>query len=272
MCIRERVSTQSTGCAVVGVGDGIGRSVSLKFAREGYDLALISRKIENTLAVKKEIEKSFGSCRTLAVSADAGVEENIQEAFSKIRKDLGDPSVLIYNAAARRIHPHPFLTLPTSEFEGFWKANCLGAFLCAKEVIPGMLKQEDQGMGKGTIIFTGATASMRSLGGMSSFSVGKFGLRALAQSLQREFSPQGVHICHVVVDGPVDKPLIVSLVAQNKLKRPNAQGNNPPKVDDIFAKAEDIACQYWSLHQQPKSIWTFELDLRPYAEPMFSSL
>jgi len=125
----------------------------------------------------------------------------VVDAFELIRKKLGDPEVLVYNAAIRSLTPEQVLDIPTKRFESYWKTNCFGAFLCAKQVLPAMLERK-----KGTILFTGATASWRAVGGLAAFAVGKFGLRALGQALAREYGPKGIHVCHIVVDAVVDMP------------------------------------------------------------------
>jgi len=137
--------------------------------------------------------------------------------------------------------------LTPQQFEDAWKSNCYGGFLSSKEVLPNMLKEK-----KGTIIFTGATAALRGAAMFSSFAVGKFGLRALSQSLARECGPQGVHVCHVVIDGRIDQPQF--------------RQTSPEQAKDSFIDPDQIANTYWFLHSQHQSSWTQEMDLRPSVE------
>uniref|UniRef100_A0A6B2LJG7 Short-chain dehydrogenase/reductase SDR n=1 Tax=Arcella intermedia TaxID=1963864 RepID=A0A6B2LJG7_9EUKA len=168
---------------------------------------------------------------------------------------MGVPSVLIYNAAARRLIVQGICDVSTEEFINFWKINCLGAFFWSREVLPEMKMNQS-----GTIIFTGATSSLRSLAGLASFSVGKFGLRSLSQSIAREVGPSGIHVAHVIIDGKVDVPLVRKYVEKQKIP------------DISWMSPSDIADQYWAIHKQPKSTWTYELDLRPFDEPMTAKM
>jgi len=240
---------------VVGVGPGIGSSVAKKFASQGYNVALIARRQQNLASVQEAIERSGGKAKSIV--ADASSEKSIIDAFSTIRTTMGKPEVLIYNAATRRLKKQGINEVSTEEFIQFWQINCLGGFFASREVVPDMISK-----GAGTIIFTGATGSMRALDGLVSFSVGKFGLRALAQSMARELAPKGIHVVHTIIDGPVDN----SAVRQILLKQEQ-------KVDpELWLNPDEIAQQYWNLHVQHKSAWTHELDLRPYTETIYSKL
>jgi len=240
---------------IVGVGVGIGGEVAKKFAREGYKVAIIARNktykgADKLSPLKREIELTGGT--VFAVPCDATKPDQVSRAFASIRNNLGLISVLVYNAGARKLSGETVLETSIDQFIEFWKVNCLGAFLTAREALPDMLTA-----GKGTIILTGATGSLRGSAGLSSFSVGKFGLRALAQTLQREYSKLGVHVAHVIVDAAVDIPIIRKAV-KGDIER--------------LASPKEIAKEYWHLHQQHKSAWVHELDLRPYSEKMFSKL
>jgi len=136
--------------------------------------------------------------------------------------------------------------------------NCLGGFLTSREVIEAMVANK-----KGTVLFTGATASLRGSKGLCSFACGKFGLRALAQCMARQYGPLGVHVAHVIVDGAVDTPLLRSYF-KKKLKK------DPPLSS--FLNPQAIAQQYWNLHQQHHTCWTQELDIRPAVEPIYSRM
>jgi len=189
----------------------------------------------------------------LSIPCDAANEKSVADAFSLIRSKLGDPEVLVYNAGVRPFPLRNILEIKAEDFENDWKVGCLGAFLAAKEVLPKMLEKKN-----GTILFTGATASLRSSAGFSRIAVGKFGLRALGQSLAREYGPKGIHTAHIVVDAVVDLPSTRLLVASRY------EGGVIP--EGALLKPEDLAEQYWNLHKQPQSSWTQELDVRPFVE------
>jgi NAD(P)-dependent dehydrogenase (short-subunit alcohol dehydrogenase family) len=162
-----------------------------------------------------------------------------------VRKDLGAPEVFVHNAGAFQMGS--VLDVSPEQFEACWRANCLGAFLGAQQVLPAMLKN-----GQGTIVFTGATASLRGSARFSCLAVGKFGLRALAQSIAREFGPQGIHVAHVIIDGQINTPRV--------------RGINPDREEHTMLSPESIAETYWQLHSQDPTTWTLELDLRPSVE------
>jgi len=180
--------------------------------------------------------------------------------------------------------------------ENFWRVNTLGGLLCAREALPDMLAAAtgdaapDQvaqqragslaapltGLHRGTILFTGASASLRCLAGLTSMSIGKFGLRALAQGMAREFAPRGVHVAHVIVDGAVDSPLLRSYI-QGQLAKPASQSKVEPllpgaSVHDRFLQPAAVANEYFHLHEQHISAWSQEIDLRPHTEPILARL
>lgn len=228
---------------VVGVGPGLGESVARRFAQEHYSVALLARSEERLQSLEASLEDCEGS--TTSVPCDATQPESVEKAFDHIRDTLGHPSVLVYNAGT--FQPGGFLDIEPERFVDCWEANCYGGFLTAREVIPAM--QEE---GEGTVLFTGATASWRGSEGFSTLAVGKFGLRALAQSLAREFGPQGIHVSHVVIDGQIDTPRVREMF--------------PDRADHTFLDPDEIAETYWQLHVQDPTAWTLELDLRPAVE------
>uniref|UniRef100_A0A6B2LG82 Uncharacterized protein n=1 Tax=Arcella intermedia TaxID=1963864 RepID=A0A6B2LG82_9EUKA len=205
--------------------------------------------------IKQEIEALTTGQKVACFPSDASDEKSVKGAYKAITSQLGVPSVLIYNAAARRLIVQGICDVSTEEFINFWKINCLGAFFWSREVLPEMKMNQS-----GTIIFTGATSSLRSLAGLASFSVGKFGLRSLSQSIAREVGPSGIHVAHVIIDGKVDVPLVRKYVEKQKIP------------DISWMSPSDIADQYWAIHKQPKSTWTYELDLRPFDEPMTAKM
>ena len=166
-------------------------------------------------------------------------------AFKEVREGLGDPEVFVYNAGAFQMGG--ILDLSPEKFDECFKANCAGAFYAAQQVLPAMVEA-----GRGTVLLTGATAAMRGGARFSALAVGKFGLRALAQSMAREFGPQGLHVAHVVVDGQIDTPRVREM--------------SPGREDHTMLSPDAIAETYWQLHSQDRTAWTLELDLRPAVE------
>src|SRR5699024_8673645 len=201
--------------------------------REGHTIALLSRSQTSRKAAAERIAAAGGN--THGFDCDVTDSASTAAAFARIRDELGDPSVLLYNAAMFAMGG--ILELAPERFETAWKANCEGGFLAAREVLPAMVEN-----GTGTILFTGATAALRSSAGFAGFAVGKFGLRALAQSMAREFGPQGIHVAHIVIDGMINTPTV--------------RGHFPDRDEDTLLATQAIAEQYWQLHQQPRTAWT----------------
>jgi NAD(P)-dependent dehydrogenase (short-subunit alcohol dehydrogenase family) len=229
--------------AVLGVGPGLGAAVARRFAREGFAVALIARSEESLAGVQEEIEGNGGTA--LSVAADATDPASVEEAFRRVRRELGRPEVFVYNAGAFQMGG--ILEILPERFDECFRANCAGAFYAAQQVLPAMLEA-----GRGTILLTGATASLRGSARFSALAVGKFGLRALAQSLAREFGPQGIHVAHVVIDGQINTPRVSE--------------TSPDREEHTMLSPEAIADTYWRLHSQDPTAWTLELDLRPSVE------
>jgi len=237
------MSANAKVMAIVGVGPGLGRALAVRFARGGFAVALVARQDSSLRPVQNEIESFGGTARSYA--SDATNEQSIGVTFARIRQELGAPEVLVYNAGAFKAGG--ILELSASDFEHAWRVNCLGGLLTAQAVAPGMLER-----GRGSILFSGATASIRDSARFAGLAVGKFGLRALAQSMARELGPQGIHVAHVVIDGGIDSPRARAMFA----------GRDP----QTFLAPAAIAECYWSIHAQDPSAWTQELDLRPSVE------
>ena len=234
---------QDRVCAVLGVGPGLGTSVARRFAAEGHAVAAMARSEDSVAPGIEAIEASGGTARPFAVDAtDPG---SVASALARVRDQLGDPDVFVYNAGAFEIGG--VLELDPEQFERLWRVNCAGAFFAAREVLPAMLER-----GRGTVLLTGATAGWRGKARFSGLAVGKFGLRALAQSLAREVGPQGVHVAHVVVDGQIDTPRVRSMF--------------PGRDAGTMLSPDAIAETYWQLHRQDPTAWTLEVDLRPSVE------
>ena len=227
--------------AVLGVGPGLGASIARRFAGEDFAVALMARREESVAAVREEIEGG----KALPVSTDATDPDSVAAAFGRVRDELGDPEVLVYNAGAFQMGG--VLEVSPAQFDKCFRANCAGAFYAAREVLPAMVEA-----GQGTILLTGATASLRGSARFSALAVGKFGLRALAQSMAREFGPQGIHVSHVIIDGQINTPSIREMM--------------PDREEHTMLSPDAIAETYWQLHSQDRTAWTLELDLRPSVE------
>lgn len=251
--------------AVVGAGPGIGEAVARRFTAEGYVVALLARTEDKLQSMAEGIEKDHGKGAARYYITDLRVEQQVLSSFAAIRAELGPVEVLVYNAGARRVNGRSVLDTTTEEFEGFTKINLFGAFWSTKCVLPDMLAAE-----KGTILYTGATGSLRGMPGLSSFSPGKFGLRSLAQVVTREYQSKGVHVAHLIIDGPVDGKLIGG-VSRRKWEREGAT-EKLADVEAYIMQPADLAKIYWYLHTQPRSTWTQELDVRALKETMFSKL
>ncbi|WP_026735188.1 SDR family NAD(P)-dependent oxidoreductase [Fischerella sp. PCC 9605] len=228
---------------VVGVGPGLGASVAHRFAREGFAVGLMARSADKLAQFQKDIETSGG--KALAVDCNVSDPVSVKAAFAQVQSQLGAPEVLVYNAGAFTMAG--ILELTPDQFEANWKVNCFGAFLAAQQVLPKMVER-----GRGTILLTGATAGTRGSARFAALAVGKFGLRALAQSLAREFGSQGIHIAHIIIDGMINTPRVQAMA--------------PSREAHTLLSPEAIAETYWQLYKQDATAWTLELDLRPAVE------
>lgn len=233
---------------IVGVGPGLGCALAQRFARAEMNVAMASRHPERLDALAAECSGIGHGAR--AYRCDATVEESVLSFFRQVREELGEPDLVVYNAGA--FVQKGILETCAEEFEACWKVGCLGGFLVGREAARGMLRRVEGGGPGGTILFTGATASLRGGAGFHNLAVGKFGLRALAQSMARELQPTGIHVAHVVIDGRIRPTSAV-------------ERGVPPEGDDMLHSAA-IAEAYYQLHLQPRSAWTQEMDLRPWVE------
>ena len=229
--------------AVLGVGPGLGAAIARRFAGEGFAVALMARNEESVAALREETEDSGGEA--LSVTTDATDPDSVAASFERVRDELGDPEVFVYNAGAFQMGG--ILELSPERFDKCFKANCAGAFYGAQQVLPAMVEE-----GSGTILLTGASAALRGRARFSALAVGKFGLRALAQSMAREFGPQGIHVSHVIIDGQINTPRMREMA--------------PDREEHTLLSPDAIAETYWQLHSQDRTAWTLELDLRPSVE------
>jgi NAD(P)-dependent dehydrogenase (short-subunit alcohol dehydrogenase family) len=237
--------------AVIGAGDFIGGAIAKRFAKEGYLVYAGRRTAEKLPALVKEIEAEGGRCVGRAL--DARKEEDIT-AFLEEADKAAPLEVCIFNPGANVNFP----ILETTErvFRKVWEMACYGGFLTGREAARRMLPH-----GKGTILFTGATASLRGGKGYAAFASAKFGLRAVAQSMARELGPQNIHVAHLIIDAGVDTAFVRDRIRQRGGEA--AVANIQP---DQLMDPESVANAYWYLHTQALDGWTHELDLRPYGE------
>jgi len=233
---------------VVGAGDATGGAIARRFAREGYTACVVRRDAGRLATLVAEITAQGGRARPFGV--DAREEGRVVELFDTVEGEVGPAEVAVFNVGANVRFP---VTETTSRvFRKVWEMACYAGFLTGREAARRMLQR-----GRGTILFTGATASLRGASGFAAFASAKHGLRALAQSMARELGPRGIHVAHAVIDGAIDTPWI----AENFPER------HALKDRDGILDPEHIAEAYWQLHRQPRSAWTHELDLRPWMEP-----
>lgn len=232
---------------VIGAGDSTGGSIAKRFAKGGYLTCVTRRDAKKLEPLVAEIEGGGGRVRAFA--SDARKEEQVIALVEQIESGVGPIEVLVFNIGANV--PSSVLDETARKYFKIWEMACLGGFLNAREVAKRMVTRE-----RGTILFTGATASLRGSANFAAFSGAKHALRALAQSMARELGPRNIHVAHVVVDGAIDTEFI----------RSNFPDRYALKREDGILNPEHIAENYWYLHQQPRDAWTFELDLRPYME------
>ncbi len=236
-------------CAVIGAGDGLGAAVARAFAREGLAVC-VTRRPRHT----QDLEKLAESIRAEggeahAIGLDARREADVAAFFETVERTVGPIEALVFNIGANV--RFPVVETTAQVYSKVWEMACFAGFLVSREAAKVMASR-----GRGTILFTGATASVRGGAEFSAFAGAKHGLRALAQSLARELGPKGVHVAHIVIDGAIDGAFIRSIMpdAAEKLAR-----------EEILAP-DEIARNYVWLHRQKRSAWTFEMDLRPWAE------
>ena len=232
---------------VIGAGDATGGAIARRFAREGYVAAIVRRNADKLEPLVKQIEAEGGAVRAFGV--DARKEEQVVGLVETIEREIGALEVAVFNIGANV----RFGIRETTARVYFkvWEMACFSGFLMGREAAKVMVPR-----GRGTILFTGATASVRGRDGYSAFSGAKHALRALAQSMARELGPQGIHVAHTVIDGAIDTEWI----------RSNFPDRYKAKEHDGILNPDHIAEHYWLLHRQPRDTWTHELDLRPWSE------
>ncbi|KAJ5458116.1 hypothetical protein N7475_009504 [Penicillium sp. IBT 31633x] len=234
---------------IAGVGPGTGASIVRKFAKS-YSIIALARNPENYEAVIQEINSAGGEA--IGISADVSDSKSVNAAFDKIQAQYPSSKVAaaIFNPGGGFVRK-PFLELTEQDYSTALGSQAQGAFNFAQRSLPLLLQARESSKYPPTLIFTGATASLKGSANFAAFASAKFALRALAQSLAREFGPQGVHVSHTIIDGVIDIPRTKSWVFEH---------------EDAKLSPDAIADSYWYLHTQPRTTFAFELDLRPYVE------
>jgi NAD(P)-dependent dehydrogenase (short-subunit alcohol dehydrogenase family) len=232
---------------VIGAGDATGGAIARRFAREGFTACVTRRHADKLAPLVARIESEGGKAR--AFGSDARKEDEMVALVDTIEREVGPIEVAAFNIGANVRFPIRETT--SRVYFKVWEMACFAGFLMGREAAKAMVPR-----GRGTILFTGATASVRGSAGFAAFSGAKHALRALAQSMARELGPQGIHVAHVVIDGAIDTEFIRTNFPQRAALR-NRDGILDPKA---------IAEIYWQIHAQPRSAWTHEMDLRPWLE------
>jgi len=235
--------------AVIGAGDYIGAEIAKKFAAEGFTVFAGRRNGDKLAPLVKEIEETGGSI--VARSLDAREEGEIN-AFLQDADKYAPLEVTIFNVGANV--NFPILETTDRVFRKVWEMACWAGFLAGRESARLMLPR-----GRGNIFFTGATASLRGGSGFAAFASAKFGLRAVAQAMARELGPKQIHVAHLIIDSGVDTAWV-------RERREQMWGKEALNNPDLLMPPASVADAYWQLYQQPKSAWTFELEIRPFGE------
>jgi NAD(P)-dependent dehydrogenase (short-subunit alcohol dehydrogenase family) len=232
---------------VIGAGDALGGAIARRFACEGYVAVGVRRQQDKLTALVEAIEAEGG--KAFGFGCDARKEEEVIALFDRIEAEIGPIEVCVFNIGANV----RFSISDTTARVYFkvWEMGCFAGFLTGREAARRM-----EPRGRGTILFTGATASVRGREGFSAFSGAKHALRALAQSMARELGPKGIHVAHTLIDGPIDTQWIAENFPESYAR----------KAQDGILNPDHIADNYWHLHSQPRDSWTHELDLRPWSE------
>lgn len=230
------MATKYSRALIVGSGSGLSASLSQLFAREGFKIALAARNTEKLASL-------CSSTGATAFSCDASDHDQVSQLFQDVERKIGLPDVVVYNASARS--RGPFISLVASEVEQAIRISAFGGFLVAQQAAKRMVPN-----GHGAILFTGASASVKGYAQSAPFAMGKFALRGLAQSMARELAPLGIHVAHFIIDGAIRNP----------------GRTEPPENPDSMLDPDAIAANYLHVLRQPRSAWTWEMELRPWVE------
>ena len=232
---------------VVGAGDAIGSAIATRFAQEGYTVCMARRNGDRLAPLVDELNQQ--GLTAYAFTCDARKEDELIGLFEHVESSIGALEVVVFNIGANV--PMKIVDTDSRKFFKIWEMACFSGFLTGREAAKRMLTR-----GQGTIIFTGATASLRGAAGFGAFASAKAGLRAMAQSLAKEMGPKNIHVAHVVIDAPVDTAWIME----------NVREASELKANDGLVVPAHLAENYLMLHNQPRDAWTFELDIRPWSE------
>jgi NAD(P)-dependent dehydrogenase (short-subunit alcohol dehydrogenase family) len=232
---------------IIGAGDALGSAIARRFAREGHVVCVARRNGDKLKPLVDSIRAAGGEAMPFGV--DARKEDQVVDLVTRVEREIGPIEVAVYNIGANV--SFGILETTARVYYKVWEMGCFAGFLMGREVARAMLPR-----GRGTILFTGATASLRGRAGFSAFTGAKHALRALAQSMAKELAPKGIHVAHVVIDGAIDTAFI----------RDNFPQRYALKDQDGILNPDHIAENYWLLHRQPRDAWTHELDLRPWIE------
>ena len=232
---------------IMGAGDALGGALARRFASAGLVAAPCRRKEDQLDGLVRDIEAEGGAAR--AMGCDARDEDQVIGLFDRVEDEIGPVEVVVFNAGAQ--HNAPIAEMTARIYRQVWESACFGGFLTGREAARRMVPR-----GRGTIIFTGATASVRANPGFAAFAGAKHGLRALSQSMARELGPQGVHVAHVVIDGMIDSEAVHARFSERAAALPPDGMLNP----------DHIAESFHTLHAQPRDAWSWEIDLRPFSE------
>jgi NAD(P)-dependent dehydrogenase (short-subunit alcohol dehydrogenase family) len=232
---------------IIGAGDATGGAIARRFARGGYTVCATRRSLDKLQPLLDQVRAEGGQAHGFA--SDARKEEDVVALVEQVEQDVGPIEVFVFNIGANV--QSSILEETARKYFKIWEMACFAGFLTAREVAKRMVTRE-----RGTMIFTGATASMRGSAGFAAFAGAKHALRALAQSMARELGPRGIHVAHTIIDGAIDTEFI----------RTNFPQRYVLKDQDGILNPDHIADAYWMLHEQPRDAWTHELDLRPWME------
>jgi len=234
-------------CAIVGAGEGLGRALAAKFAGQGFDLALMSRSEANAASSLDAARFADSAAETRFFAADATRPETLDAALAAVAGDMGEIEILIYNVRGSFSAAAP-LDMTCAALEDVFRLEVVGAFAAAKAVLPAMIAR-----GRGAVFFSSATAAFRGSASHALYAIGKFGVRALSQSLAKAYSRNGVHIVHFRLDCDLDVPIMRDLYGEDRAR-------------DGLADPDAVAETYWLTYRQPKSAWSNEVEIRPHRE------
>ncbi|NQU72524.1 MAG: SDR family NAD(P)-dependent oxidoreductase [Rhodospirillales bacterium] len=241
------VDNEQGAALIIGAGDALGGAIAHRFARAGFVAVPSRRKLDQLERLTEDIERAGFAARGMA--CDARDEDQVIALFDRIEAEIGPVEVAVFNAGAQ--HNASITDMTARIYRQVWESATLGGFLMGREAARRMVPRR-----RGTIIFTGATASIRAGAGFAAFAGAKYALRALSQSMAKELGPKGIHVAHVIIDGMIESDAV----------RERFPDRTAAKGEDGMLDPAAIAESYYQLHAQPRSAWSWELDLRPWSE------